>query len=1170
MPVSASKPQPRSYAATSADDRPVRVDFRNRGADFAVLFLHGFLGRADTTWADFPAFLIEHPELDAWDVFGVGYASSLRLDVAGIWTGDASLETLGYYFRTTLAHRPFARYRTIAIIAHSMGGLVAQQALLDDEARARVSNLILFGTPSGGTRRATFARKLHAQARDMAEGSPFIASLRAAWAEIQRSGSRVKIRVIAAERDAFVPPQSSLGPFPEAMRFVVPGNHVSMVKPKDKDSLAVELVVAALLGRDALVAFDLSPVDPPTFLFADVEDGAARWERHPREMSSASRTYERTVRGAVTAQGGHVFKTAGDAIFAVFAQPQQAVAAAIGAAQALSREDFSSVDGLRVRLALHTGSAEERHGDFLGGTVNRAARILSIAHGGQVLASGITAELARERLPGEITLEDLGLQRLPDLTEPEAIYQCNAAGLPRDFPRLRSLDAKANNLPQEATSFIGRASELTEVQALVKEHRLVTLVGAGGVGKSRLALHAAVELLEGYPDGVWLVELASITDPSLIPKTMAAALGLQDWARDSVREKLLSYLKTRTLLLIIDNCEHLIGEVALVVAEIVRQCPGVHVLCTSRESLHVDGERTYRMPSLPSIGGMASLTPEHAMTYGAVALFVDRAASADPHFRLTGENVITVAAICRRLDGIALAIELAAARVGTVSLSRLTGVLDKRLLALAGGSRAALPRQQTMRSLIDWSYDLLSDRERRVFARLSVFAGGFSLDAAIAIARPKDADEFEGFDLISQLAERSLVAIETRADDARYRLLEPLREFALEKLAEFGERETTARKHAEYFRRLIDHVDGVYWSSDADFVDPVVERDNLRAALRWTLEDGNDVTAGAAIAAVLMRFWFFAGDEGRRWAELARTRLEPGSDPAVEARLNLGLVQLERLSAAEMRTAAENAVRYYREGDRPSLLVESLFHASMTIALYFPSDRKIAERLAGEAVECARRLDAPRLLTLALRAKAVAMDPDDLPARLAVLTEALALARASGDTPRLVTTLLMQLAEAQFTAERYHEALKLGKEAVDLATLTAYAQLLIFAKANLAHYAIMTRDWDVARREAMEALALAVDAKDAYAVTIALNALAAVDGESGDAISAAKLFGFCDARFGSLHPPRQQGSCEEIAYRNVYGLLEQQLGIEPLRQMLAAGEALSENDAIALTRRSRA
>jgi predicted ATPase/class 3 adenylate cyclase len=1168
MSILASKPQPRSHAATAAEDRPVRVDFRNRGADFAVLFLHGFLGRADTTWGDFPAFLIEHPELVAWDVFGVGYASSLRLDISGIWTGDASLETLGYYLRTTLAHRPFARYRTIAIVAHSMGGLVAQQALLDDEARERVSNLILFGTPSGGTRRATFARKLHAQARDMAEDSPFITNLRAAWAQIRRSGSRLKIRVIAAERDAFVPPQSSLGPFPEAMRFVVPGNHVSMVKPKDKDSLAVEIVLAALLSRDAVVAFDLSPVEPPTFLFADVEDGAARWERHPDEMSSASRTYERIVREAVTAQAGHVFKTVGEAMFAVFAQPQNAVAAAVDAQQTLTETNFTSVDGLHVRMALHTGSAEERHGDFLGGTVNRAARILSIAHGGQILTSGITAELARKRLRGEITLEDLGLHRLPDLTEPEAVYQCHAAGLPRDFPRLRSLNAKGNNLPQETTSFVGRTTELSEVRVLIKNHRLVTLVGAGGVGKSRLALHAAAELLDRFPDGIWLVELAAIGDLSLISKTMAAVLGLQDWARDSAREKVLSYLNTRALLLIVDNCEHLVGDIARIVAEIVQQCPHVHVVCTSRETLRVPGEHAYRMPSLPSIGAMANLLPEDAMTYGAVALFVDRATSADPHFSLTAKNVEMVAAICRRLDGIALAIELAAARVGTVPLPRLAEMLDKRLLSLAGGSRTALPRQQTMHSLIDWSYNLLSDRERRTFARLSVFAGGFSLDAAIAIACPDAADEFEGFDRISQLVDRSLVTVENRADDTRYRLLEPIREFAFEKLAEFGMRESTAREHANYFRQLIERADGTYWSSSSELVDPVVERDNLRAALQWTLERGNDVTAGAAIAAAMMRFGFFADDEGRRWADLARTHFEPGTDRSVEARLNLGLVQLERLSAAEMRTAAENAVRYYREDHHPQLLVEALFHASMTIALYFPSDCTIAEHLANEAVERARHLDAPRLVTLGLRAKAVTMDPDDLDGRLAVLTEALGLARANGDNPRLVTTFLMQLAEVQFTAQHYDDAVKLGKDAVELAAHSAYAQMIIFTKTNLAHYTILTREWDVARQEATEALMLAAETKDAYSVTLALNALAAVESGSGDVTRSARLFGFCDARFGSLHPPRQQGSCEAVVYRRVYQMLEHQLGAERLGETLGAGKTLSEGDAIALAQRS--
>jgi predicted ATPase/class 3 adenylate cyclase len=1147
--------------AVVLDERPVRIDFRSRGTSSAVVFVHGFLGRADTTWGEFPDFLIARQELSDWDIYGVGYSSSLRLDIAGIWAENASLETLGYYLRTAFGHAPFDAYRRLAVIAHSMGGLIAQQALIERRTRARVSHLFLFGTPSAGARRARFGRALHAQARDMAEGSSFINNLRAAWSAIQREETKLKVRVIAAERDVFVPPHSSLGPFPEANRFVVPGSHMSMVKPKDAADLVVQLVIAGLLDRDAAFALRHWSTDSPTFLLSDIEESTRRWERYPQAMTGAVRRQEGAIRNAIAKNGGETIKTVGDAVFGVFDRPERAVAAAIDAQRRLGSEDFSAVDGLHVRMAVHRGTAEERDGDFYGLAVNRIRRILPIGHGGQILVSGVTAELARPLLPADFTLRNLGMHRLRDLADPEELYQASVPGLRQEFPPLRSLDTKPNNLPAESNAFIGRETELRDVRALIQDHRFVSLVGAGGVGKTRLSLHVAVDLLDAFPDGIWFVELGTLSDPSLIWNSAAAAMGLSD-PGDRVAEKVVAHIKDRSMLLIFDNCEHVIDRAAEVVTELLRQCAKVHIVCTSREPLHGPAERVYRMPSLPTVDELGSLDVNAAMAFGSISLFVERSQAAQPQFRLTEENVTIVAEICRRLDGVALAIELAAAWIGSVPLPALAQHVEHRMLALTRGSRGTSARQQTMRSVIDWSYSLLSELERRVFADLSIFVGGFTLDAGIWLCTHAEQglDEFASLEVLTALTDKSLVIMEMRSDQPRYRLLEPLREFGREKLISTAGLDRLAGLHAAYYRNLIESVDRSYWRCDG-VVDPFVELGNLRASLQWALAEGHDVVTGAATAGALLGFWFVAGDEGRRWVDLARAQLPPG-EPAIEARLNLGLVQLEVGAPAEMRSAAEAAVAYYRASSNLLKLTEALYHASMTLALYFPQERAAADALATEALDVAKRIDAPGLLTLALRAKAVTMDAPDDTGRLALLEEALELARVHGANPRLMTAILMQMSELEFGKNHYNAAIDYGLEALRDSELAGYSRALTFVRANLAHYAVMANDVERARAWAEEALKAALEAHDAYSVTVALNALAAIEGVIGNSATAAELLGFCNARFGHLHPPRQDRSCEEIVYQFVRTRVVEVLGADQVSALLHRGESISLEQAL--------
>ncbi len=389
------------------------------------------------------------------------------------------------------------------------------------------------------------------------------------------------------------------------------------------------------------------PSGTVTFLFSDIEGSTERWDQHRAAMQDAVRRHDALVRAEIEAHGGYVFKTIGDAFCAVFRTAPEAVAAAYAAEKAMGAADWNAVDGLKVRIAIHTGEADERDGDYFGAAVNRTARLLAIGHGGQVLVSGIAADLVQGMLPAQVTLRDLGQHRLRDLTRPEWVYQLIAPDLPAEFPSLRSLDALPNNLPRQLTSFVGREADVAEIRELAAKIQLLSIVGTGGVGKTRTALQVGADMLDGSGDGVWFVELAPLDDPSLVPAAIAATLGLQEAPPRPLLETIVAYLKTKRLLLILDNCEHVVAAAASAAATILRGCPNVTILATSREGLGIAGETIHRMPSLASPPPREQLSVEEALQYGAIALFDARARASDTRFRLTAENAPVVAEICR-------------------------------------------------------------------------------------------------------------------------------------------------------------------------------------------------------------------------------------------------------------------------------------------------------------------------------------------------------------------------------------------------------------------------------------------------------------------------------------------------------------------------------------------
>jgi predicted ATPase/class 3 adenylate cyclase len=586
------------------------------------------------------------------------------------------------------------------------------------------------------------------------------------------------------------------------------------------------------------------PTGTVTFLFTDLEGSTRLWEEQPDAMRAALARHDEILTAAVAAHGGRVVKSTGDGIHAVFASPVEALEACREGQRGLADEQWPEATGaLRVRMGVHAGEAQLRDGDYYGSVLNRAARLTAIGHGGQVLVSDSVEPLVRGALPTEVSLVNLGMHRLRDLAHPIDVFQLIHPDLVHDFPPLRSLDALPGNLPLQVSSFIGREREFARVIAAFEEARVVTLTGVGGVGKTRLALQVAAEVVPRFREGAWLIELAAVRDPDAVPDAFATVFAVTPSAGQSLETALIEFLRTKQLLLVVDNCEHLLESAAALIELFERSCSGLVVLATSREGLALDGERMVAVPSLAAPAPDAPI--DELETADAVQLFVDRARAVDAEFSLDAQNAPAVASVCRRLDGVPLAIELAAARVTAMSPAELATGLDRRFETLAGGRRRAVQRHQTLRAAIDWSYELLSTPEQRLLARLSVFAGGATRDAIEAVCTGEPIEPRDVFDLLTGLVDRSLVVAQRDAPTTRYRLLETIREYGEERLAEHGETATLRARHADYYIALIakisEEVHGRHQKEAGQQLS--VEHENVLAAANFAI-DTDDADRG--------------------------------------------------------------------------------------------------------------------------------------------------------------------------------------------------------------------------------------------------------------------------------------------------------------------------------------
>jgi predicted ATPase/class 3 adenylate cyclase len=898
------------------------------------------------------------------------------------------------------------------------------------------------------------------------------------------------------------------------------------------------------------------------FLFTDIEGSTQLWEADPAAMQAALARHDALLRIAIAETGGRVFKTVGDAFCAVFADVPGAVAAALAGQAALRGDGFPEIGGLRVRMAVHAGIAELRDGDYFGQALNRVARLLAIGHGGQVLLSGAATELAMGRLPPGTSLRDLGPHRLKDIARPEPVHQLVATGLTDSFPALRGEPVRRTNLPEESTAIIGRDRELAEVARLIEGNRLVTLVGAGGIGKTRMALRTGADLLDRYPDGAWIVELAPLSEPRLVAESVASVFGLAVGADRAPLQSLVGFLRQKRALLLLDNCEHLVSAAAQLAEAVLRGCPAMTILATSREPLAIAGESTFRMPSLGYPTRPEGLSAGQALEHGAVRLLAERARLVAPGFAVTDENASDLAAICKRLDGVALAIELAAARLRMMQPRELAARLDDRFRILSGGSRTALPRQQTLKALIGWSYDLLSEPERAMLRRLSVFAGGCTLESAVAVTAGDGIADWEVLDLLGSLVDKSLVVADQSPAGTRYRLLESTRHFGTERLAESGER-PPSRALAAYLASFLERADAAWPAAPTDgwLQAAAPELDNWRTSLDWCLGPQGDAAAGLALTAHALRLLQELSllAELRRCFAAALARLDGATPPAVAARLWLGKAYTYNQfnEPAQAEPALRAASLFAAAGD---LAGQGLALARAGASLMNNGDTARSDPLLRQAEDLLRPRGPSKTLAACIHYRGVYhyFSGDGAAAR-EVIAEAAAMARALGDRSGL-RTILISLGEVQFGTGFAEQAVATIREVIAEGLAQNDRRAVTHARPNLAAYSLALGDVATARSAARDALPDALSLGLPYYFANAVELLALVAALAGDLERAARLQGYAIGWYEANGLRRQL--TEQVGHERLTGLLA---GLAPtLRdRMIAEGRSWTAERAAA-------
>jgi predicted ATPase/class 3 adenylate cyclase len=906
-----------------------------------------------------------------------------------------------------------------------------------------------------------------------------------------------------------------------------------------------------------------------TFLFTDIEGSTGLWEAAPEAMRAALGRHDTLVRGAIEAHGGYVFATGGDGFGAAFERAHHALAGAADAQTALVAERWPEGAVLRVRMGLHTGEVDERDGDYFGPAVNRAARLLALAHGGQVVVSAATADVVADTLPPEVKLVDLGEHLLRDLSRREHVFQVEAPGLGLDFPPLRSLDELPGNLPAQPTSFVGRSDELRDLSEALQHARLVTLTGVGGVGKTRLAVQVAAELLPTFADGAWLCELAVAGDADTLAQVVASTLGVAQRAGRSLERSIVEFLRPSSLLLVLDNREHLLDASGRLAAGILADCPHVRVLATSREALAVPGEQTWPLRSRDLPGPGSGL--EAASASASVLLFCERAASARPGFALSETNAADVVEICRRLDGMPLAIELAAARVTAMTPAEIAGLLDERFRLLTRGRRTAVERHQTLRATVDWSYSLLSSSEQVVFNRLAVFAGGFTLAAATAVTTGDGIEDWDVVEAVAGLVSKSMVVAEPGAEKhTRYQLLETLRQYAQERLDADGDTDRWRRRHARHFAAFAAEVGrGLRGRDELAWREQMMgDLDNLRSAVAWGLDSGveeDEQTAVAIVAALAYESQSRVTGIGW-WAEQAVHALErstPGYRNAV-----LGAAAAAAMYRGDLDEAERHARAALEEGyrsDDPSPCLASYY---LAIILIYQGRRGDAARCLDPAEEAIVGRDDEDYYRSFLQSGRVSLNMfgDDEDEEIAQARLAMSLAQRTG-SPSNLALASFALGWA-LRHRRPDEAITAFDRCVVLSRRAAYTATLPGALSQGARVAASLGDADGAKTRLRESLEESIRDDDWTVLAWSLDLAVDIFCYRGEARAAAVLCGVVETTLARLRWPYVSSRGPGLAVRIAnLARARETLGDTRYEEARAEGAAMSREDALAFALR---
>jgi predicted ATPase/class 3 adenylate cyclase len=901
-----------------------------------------------------------------------------------------------------------------------------------------------------------------------------------------------------------------------------------------------------------------------TLAFTDIEGSTGLLQTLGDRYGAVLAEHHRIVREAFMRHGGIERGSAGDGLYFVFPAARGAVQAAVDAQQAVADHAWPDGVAVRDRMGLHTGEPLDAAEGFVGLDVHRAARICGAGHGGQILISQSTHALVVDELPAPLRLVDLGVHRLRSLDAPQRLFQVSGPGLPSDFPPPRTTEAPRNNLRLEVTSFVGREREIEQAARILEGSSLLTLTGPGGVGKTRMGLRLARQLLDQFEDGVWVVELGALTDPDFVLPSVVKVLGLSEPVGRSLLSTIVDHLKGKRLLILLDDCDPVLAASAELAEALIGTCPAIRVVVTSREALGVAGEAILPIASLGTPEVRPTVSPSDLEAVDACRLFVERANAVQPGFTVTERNARSVVQICRRLDGIPLALELAAARVRTLPVEQIASRLDDRFRLLSGGSRAAVARHQTLRATMDWSYDLLTEPERAILRRLSVFAGGATLEAVESVCAGDAVDAMDVLDLLGRLVEKSLVVTDPASAEARFGLLETVREYARSRLVEGDEADPTLRRHRDWYVALVDQASSAFFAGPepADWLRRLDrEHDDLRAALEWCLDQPGEGRAGLHIAAGLWRYWEIRGHlaEGRGWLErmvqAVGTDVSPLRANALTGAGNLAFMQGDFKAAS---TFHEASLALHRQiGDRQSVAYAANNLANAALQL---GDHARARALYMETLEIARELGDVRGVAFgSINLADVAIRQGEVDEARALYEGALVTIRDLGDRWMEAFALDM-FALATSRAGDRETARSLHVEALAILEETGDPRGVARILTHLADLSLA--DGDAARSRGLhrQGLALRQDLGDMPGLASAMEGLAgavAVD----DPEAAARLHGAAESlreAIRAIIPPQATA-----AHDQALADLESRLGASPFEAARREGRQMTPNEALA-------